>query len=107
MPSTLHTPTGFAACFAFIIEALCQATAAGGAKDRSAAAGALTVLVWTRLRRLGVRFEKLMAKVRAGRLPAAPATRRRAEPAPRPDRAPGAPRPVRLPRRFGWLLRFV
>ena len=101
-----HAPTGFAECFAFIIEALCQATAARGAKDRSVPA-ALTILAWTRLRRLGTRFEALMAKVRAGRLPAAPATRRRAEPAPRLDRVPGVPRPLRLPRGFGWLLRLV
>ena len=62
---------------------------------------------WVRLRHLAVRFEALAAKVRAGRLPAAPVARLRAPPLPQRYRLPGRPQTYRLPRGFGWLLRLV
>src|SRR4051794_25959154 len=107
---------------ALIVEGLCRALAARGAKDRSAVP--LIVLAWTRLRRLSARFASLAATVRAGRLAAAPAARGRADPRPAlPRRAippasqpeawpatpslPVSPLPNRLPREFGWLLRLA
>ena len=81
------------------------ALAARCAKDRVAAP--LILLAWTRLGRLATRFERLMAKVRAGRLPAAPVVRRRVAAVPRGFRPPGVPQPLQLPRGFGWLLRLV
>jgi hypothetical protein len=105
-----------------MIEGLCGALAARGAKDRSAAP--LIVLAWARLRRLSVRFALLAAAVRDGRLAAASAARRRADPPPAlpprgmppaspaeawpaPPRLPALPPPHRLPRGFGWLLRLA
>ena len=72
------------------------------AKDRTNVP--LLFLAWTRLRRLAVRFEKLMADFRAGRLPAARSVRDTAENLPQLPGLPGLPPPLRAPRAFGWLL---
>ena len=98
-------PTSLSNHLAIIVGAMRGALAARCAKDRAAAP--LILLAWTRLGRLAVRFERLMAKVRAGRLPAAPVVRRRVAAVPRGFRPPGLPQPLQLPRGFGWLLRLV
>ena len=98
-------PTSLSNHLAIIVGAMRGALAARCAKDRAAAP--LILLAWTRLGRLAARFERLMAQVRAGRLPAAPVVRRRAPAVPRRFRPPGVPQPLRLPRGFGWLLRLV
>src|SRR5918911_900053 len=85
------------------IAGLCEALAARMAKDRTAVP--LLFLAWTRLRRLAVRFEALLADFRAGRLPAAPPLRGAAENLPRMPGLPGLRQPYGLPRGFGWLLR--
>ena len=76
----------------------------GGARREGRVGAPLIVLVWTRLRRLSLRFASLAAAVREGRLAGA-AARGRADP--RPALAPRAPQPHRLPSGFGWLIRFV
>ena len=83
-----------AARFAALIETLCGAVAARGAKGAFGAAnGALVVLLWSRLRRAAFRFGILAA--------GAPPPRRRAS---RP-RHRAARKPVlALPRRAAWLL---
>jgi hypothetical protein len=93
-------PTGLADRFAAIIDALCLIVAAHGAKDQATAT--LIALIWTRLRRRGARFAALLARFRAGTLPAPRPLRRRAPRVPS-DRPPY----VRLPRRPGWLLRMM
>lgn len=85
-----------------IIDALCSAVPTLIARDRSA--GPLTILIYSRLRRLAARFAALAARVAAGILPA---PRRRAAacsemPAARPARPPRL-----LPAGFGWLARLV
>ena len=92
---------------ALIIESLCQAATVRCAQERSVRTLILVFRAWVRLRRLAVRFEALAAKVRAGRLPAAPVARLRAPPLPPQYRLPGRPQTYRLPRGFGWLLRLV
>ena len=92
---------------ALIIESLCQAATVRCAQERSVPTLILVFRAWVRLRRLAVRFEALAAKVRAGRLPAAPVARLRAPPLPQQYRLPGRPQTYRLPRGFGWLLRLV
>ncbi|MBV8094391.1 MAG: hypothetical protein JO110_14435 [Acetobacteraceae bacterium] len=84
---------------------LCEALAGRMARDRTAVP--LLFLAWTRLRRLAVRFEALLADFRAGRLPAAPSVRRAAETLPRLPGLAGLPPPFRAPRDFGWLLRLA
>ena len=98
-------PTSLSHHLAIIVGAMRGALAARCAKDRAAAP--LILLAWTRLGRLAARFERLMAKVRAGRLPAAPFVRRRVAAVPGVFRPPGLPQPLQLPRGFGWLLRLV
>lgn len=87
-----------------IIDALCIAVPTLIARDRSA--GPLTILIYSRLRRLRARFAALAARVAAGTLPAA---RRRAAACPEmPAARPMQPRTPRLlPGGFGWLARLV
>lgn len=106
-------------CFALIVDGLCRAIAAWGAKNR--ATGPVIILAWTKLRRSALQFAVLAAKFHAGALPA----QRRSRPASRSDEKsrrsrdpftgskPGidspphaGPRP-RLPRTFGWLLHLI
>ncbi|MBV8588764.1 MAG: hypothetical protein JO212_01635 [Acetobacteraceae bacterium] len=84
---------------------LCEALAARMAMDRTNVP--LLFLAWTRLRRLAVRFEALVADFRAGRLPAAPSVRRAAETLPQLPGLAGLPPPFRAPRNSGWLLRLA
>ncbi len=83
--------------FARIIDGLYQAVAARGAKGWLPLP--LLLLLWSRLRRLSVRFARLAAQVQAGTLRAP----RRRPATPRPPRPP----PRRLPRGFAWLMRPV
>ena len=62
---------------------------------------------WTRLRRLAVRFERLVTEVRSERLGAASGRGDRLEPLPSLPRFPGLSPPCRLPGGFGWLLRLA
>ena len=98
-------PTCLADRLGLIIQALCGAIAARMAKHGDAAP--LLFLAWTRLRRLAVRFEKLMADVRSGRVAAAPAAGDRVECLPQLPGLPAWPSPYRVPRGFGWLLRLA
>ena len=83
-----------AARFAALIETLCGAVAARGAKGAFGAAnGALVVLLWSRLRRAVRRFAILAAG-------APPPRRRASRPRHRAARTPA----VALPRRAAWLL---
>ncbi|MBV8521509.1 MAG: hypothetical protein JOY71_05155 [Acetobacteraceae bacterium] len=84
---------------------LCEALAARMAKDRTNVP--LLFLAWTRLRRLAVRFEALLADFRAGRLSAARSVRGSAESLPQLPGLAGLPPPFRAPRDFGWLLRLA
>ncbi|MBV8524769.1 MAG: hypothetical protein JOY71_22070 [Acetobacteraceae bacterium] len=86
------------------IAGLCEALAARMARDRTAVP--LLFLAWTRLRRLAVRFEALLADFRVGRLPAARA-RRSVENLPQLPNLAGLPPPYRAPRESGWLLRLA
>ncbi len=81
-----------------IITGLCAAIALRAAKD--AAFRPLVVRLWNALGRRARRFDRLAARIQAGRL-----TRRPAVPsqAPRPKRPPPATPP--LPRGFAWLVR--
>ncbi|MBV8521933.1 MAG: hypothetical protein JOY71_07390 [Acetobacteraceae bacterium] len=85
---------------------LCEAIAARMAKEKDRTNVPLLFLAWTRLRHLAVRFEKLLADLRAGRLAAARA-RGTAENLPRLANLPGLPPPFRAPRESGWLLRLA
>ena len=95
--------------FAFIIEALCQAVAARSARRWIAVA--IANLIWLRLRRAGVRFAALAARIRSGALPAATrVSALRASDQPAASRAGRQAkrrrldRPAkRLPRGFAWL----
>ena len=93
-------PTELGGRFEFIINCLCLIVAAHIARDRSA--GTLITLIWSRLRRRGIRFAALLARFRAGTLAAARPPRPRAKRVPS-DRAPY----VRLPTSAGWLLRIM
>jgi hypothetical protein len=95
-PATLPTS---ADRFARIIDGLCRAIAAQGAWGRLT--GPLMLLVWSRLRRMAVRFASLAARVQAGT--AAP----RRPAAPRPAGGRRRPPYQRLPRGFAWLVRLV
>jgi len=66
-------------------------------------------LVWRRLRRMVRRFNTIMARFRAGALPApdsAPAGAAVARPAAAPRPAHGS-RPLELPRRKGWVIQAI
>ena len=81
--------------FACLIDGLCRGHAARGAGI--GLAGPLIALLWSRLRRIAVRFARLAERVRAGTLAAA---------APPPARPAQGPAPAaRLPRGFAWLVR--
>lgn len=86
----------FAASFGLTMELLRQAIAAKASRNRALAP--LLNLVWARLARMSQRFDALVARFRAGTLPA---SRSRA---PRPSRS--APQ-HRLPRGFAWLIRLA
>ncbi|MBV8092268.1 MAG: hypothetical protein JO110_03345 [Acetobacteraceae bacterium] len=106
VPWTPHPrPTGLSDRLALIIAGLRGVIAAHMAKDRSAVP--LLFLAWTRLGRLGSRFEALVAAVRSGRLPSAPAPRVPAGGDFELPRLEGLPQPFRLPDRVGWLIRLV
>lgn len=93
------TPRGLAWRFTAIITCLCAAIAARAAKQR--ALQPLILQLWGALRRRAGRFERLVARVQAGRLSASrPASR-----PPRRHRPPAAG--PRLPRRFAWLVRLA
>jgi hypothetical protein len=115
-------PPGLAQTMALIIGGLCAAVAKRIAADRTA--GPLILLTVARLRHLLARFTKLAARAQAGKLRPprrrAPPSAREASPpgeAPPPgEAAPGDPTPnpkpprqpeQLLPRKFGWLIRFV
>ncbi len=82
--------------FAQLIDALCRAVAAHGARHRLA--GPILLLLWSRLRRMAARVARLAARLRLGTLPPA---RRPASP------RPGGPPPRRLPQGFAWVVRLV
>ncbi len=85
--------------FAGILDGLCRAVAArGGGPDRLA--GPLVILIWTRLRRLAVRFAALAARIAAGR-------QRRILSRRPPRPAQRRPSQRRLPYGPGWLLHVV
>ena len=94
--------------FAYIIGVLCQAVAA-----RGVAIGPIHILIHKRLSRIGVRFARLVALVRAGELPSATAAgsraarqaKSRASDDPADRRADS--RAGRLPRGLAWLFRLV
>lgn len=89
MTAAAPASPGFLLRFAGFIAALCACVAAEGVRHRR---GALTVLAWTRLRRLCARLETLATR------PQAPARRR-------PGRPGRSGPPHRLPRAHGWLRR--
>jgi hypothetical protein len=65
----------------------------------------LVVLLWRRLHRMASRFASILARLRAGTLPAPGSARRSPAPA-RPAAASHpsqGPRPMELPRRVGWV----
>ncbi|MBV8092351.1 MAG: hypothetical protein JO110_03775, partial [Acetobacteraceae bacterium] len=97
-------PPGLSDRLALIIAGLRSVVAAHMAKERSAVA--VLFVAWARLGRLASRFEALVAAVRSGRLPPAPAARGRAERDLELPRLEGLP-PPRLPGGFGWLIRLV
>jgi hypothetical protein len=63
----------------------------------------LIKLLWRRLRHIKARFASVMARFRAGTLPAPGSARRRSA---RP-RAAAEPPPLVLPRRVGWVLQTI
>ncbi len=80
--------------FVRIIDGLCFAVAARGAGGVLTAP--LLVLLWGRLRRMATRMTRAAARLAAG-----------IQPATRPRRAaarPSRPPPLRLPRRFAWVV---
>ncbi|MCU4158638.1 hypothetical protein AiwAL_00760 [Acidiphilium sp. AL] len=91
--------------FAGIIEYLCQAVATWGVKG-AFASPLLTILLWTRLRHIAVRFKALAnAPRRVTPLQRRAAQKREPQPAPASPEIPSPkPVPLSLPRRFGWLL---
>ncbi len=95
MLAPLTIPADPAERFARLVAALCRAVAAGHGRGIP---GPLVLLVWSRLRRMAVRFARLAARVRAGALPARAAPRR-------PGRS--GPPPPPLPRKSGWLISLV
>jgi hypothetical protein len=125
--SASAAPPGLAKTFGLIIGGLCAAVAKRIAADRTS--GPLILLTVARLRHLLARFTKLAARAEAGKLrpprQEAPLRPRRVRPpaAARSGEAspPGGPPPGHqnpdptpprqperlLPRKFGWLIRFV
>jgi hypothetical protein len=114
-------PLSLTQTFSLIIGGLCAAVAKRIAADRTS--GPLILLTVDRLRHLLARFTKLAARAEAGKLrpprqgaPLRPRTvRPRVEPPPG-EASPGDPTPNPtppgqperlLPRKFGWLIRFV
>jgi hypothetical protein len=98
---------------AVTLEGLCKAVAArikGGAMS-----AVMIVLVWTRIRRIEGKFQKLLARFRAGRLRARPAVARGPGTREGGTREGGAREgggrkggaPAGVPRHFGWLLQAV
>jgi hypothetical protein len=86
--------------FAWMIQCLCKQVAAEGCKLRIEAL--LVTAIWTRVSRLGRRFASVVARLRAGKLPAPGTARRRCG-----TRA-GAPRPPSmLPQIFGFVQRLM
>jgi hypothetical protein len=124
---TAPAPLSLSRTFGLIIGGLCASVAKRIAADRTA--GPLILLTVARLRHLLARFTKLAARAEAGKLrPPRPRTvRPRREPPPGGPPAPGGPPPPGealpgdptpdptpprqpeglLPRKFGWLIRFV
>ena len=112
-------PSCFAELFALILRGVREAIAAGGLK---AGADLLPLIIPAsgRVSRLSARFVALVAAVRAGRFAARrpssgsdqiPARKSRPQPVAEDAQAamsglPVPPKPVRLPRGFGWMLRF-
>ncbi len=97
-PAAPKTP---AARFARLIAALCEAVAArASGPARPGLAGPLVILIWTRLRRMARRVERIAARLAAGPLP--PPRRRLATP-----RRTAAPPYQRLPRGRAWLVRLA
>ncbi len=88
-------PPALADRFACLVEGLRRAIAARGAGAWLAVP--LMLLLWSRLRRIALRFARLAEKLRAGTLPP-PRRRLRSS---RPARPPA----LRLPRGVAWLLR--
>ena len=86
--------------FALLIDALCRAIAAHGARHRRA--GPVLLLLWPWLRRTAGRLARLAARIEAGRKPQA----RRRPAAPRPSQVSPKHRP-RLPEGFAWVVRLV
>jgi hypothetical protein len=67
----------------------------------------MIVLVWRRLHRMRARFASILARFRAGTLPA-PGAARRPPAADRPaDGSDPSPRPLKLPQHSGWLIHSV
>jgi hypothetical protein len=63
----------------------------------------LIKLLWRRLRRMIARFASVLARFRAGTLPAPGSARRR----PAPARPATSPRPPDLPWRVGWVIQTI
>jgi hypothetical protein len=128
----LTTPRPPAGRFALIIDGLCRVVAARerlpnsgspflanfGPRGWTRVAGPVIALIWSRLRRMAVRFTALAARLQAGTLRWPTRSVRRCERTPErnvreepsqgnPQRpASPAPRP-RLPNDFGWLVRLA
>jgi hypothetical protein len=114
---TPPAPLSLSQTFGLIIGGLCAAVAKRIAADRNS--GPLIVLTVGRLRHLLARFTKLAARAEAGKLRPRTVRPRREPPpgaAPPPEAPPGHPTPDPtpprqperlLPRKFGWLIRFV
>lgn len=128
----LAIPPSAAGRFALIVEALCRIIAAGGRAPNWAAnwgpgGGApllpvpLSILIWTRLSRMAVRFAAFAAQIHAGTLRSPNKTRVRRATRPLPsglsceaNQSPGEgphnpsrPTSPRLPSAFGWLIRLA
>lgn len=123
----LATPPSAAGRFALIVEALCRIIAARGRAPNWAAnwgpgGGApllpvpLSILIWTRLSRMAVRFAALAAQIHAGTLRSP--NKARVHRAPRGEdrrnhlesrgpQNPNRPTSPRLPTAFGWLIRLA
>ena len=99
----LSPPPAPAVRFAALIAALCAAVAASLVRPgKPGLAGPLILLLWTRLKRMATRVERLAARVAAGPLPPP-----RAHPAGAARRRPAASPYERLPRKRSWLVQLV
>jgi hypothetical protein len=117
------TPTHIIAqTFGLIMAALCKALAArSNTRTRwgtpiEPLPAPLIFAIWTRFQKINNRFQKLVALIRADKLPpervrtaeeAARRAQRRVERAACDPPPPGAPPRTRLPRKFGWVLSLV